>query len=164
MAKGRERSAKWYFQNEKEVMEELGFTVTKGSGNTWIDKEDGHNDYVLAQLKSTDKESYKLNLLDLEKLEYNATVSRKLPMFIIQFLQNDDRYALVKIEDIPKIAEYIKTGETEVHHSDVLEGLHSVLENKPKVKPIKKIKSNKSARDAFYRAKEEEAYNRKYRR
>lgn len=162
MAKGRERSAKWYFRNEKEVMEELGFEVTKGSGNSWIDKEDGHNEHVLAQLKSTDKESYKVNLLDLEKLEYHATVSRKIPMFIIQFLKNDSRYALVAIDDIPLIAEYIKTGEMQKPDRELIEGLHEALE-KPKKNKRPKIKSSVSAREQFHKEKAEQYEGRKRR-
>jgi hypothetical protein len=159
MSKGRERSVKWYFRNEKEVMKELGFTPTAGSGNSWLDKEDGHNDYILAQLKSTDKESYKLKELDLLKLEYNANVSKKIPMFILQFLKNDSRYALVKIEDIPKVAEYIKTGHTEINKLDlgIIEGDD---EEQPKIK--NKIKSSSKAREKFYKQKEKEREARKW--
>lgn len=113
LAKGRQRSQKWYLKNEAEVMQELGLKETKGSGNGWIEKEDGQNDFIICQLKSTDKESYRIKQLDLDKLEYNASIANKIPMFVIQFLNNDSRYALVAIDDIPAISKYIKVGEIE---------------------------------------------------
>ena len=161
MAKGRQRSTKWYFQNEKEVIQELGLTPTKGSGSNWVEKEDGENDHVLAQLKSTDHRSYKLNQLDLEKLEYHASVSNKIPMFVIQFLNNDSRYALVQIEDIPLLAEYIKTGE--IQHSVQAPIIDLEKPKKPKQsKP--KVVSSKSARDKFYKEKQQAFEERKYKK
>lgn len=151
MAKGRERTQKWYLRNEEEVMKDLGLSPTRASGSGWIEKEDGHNDYVIAQLKSTDKQSYKLSKLDLDKLEHNALVSHKIPMFIIQFLKDDSRYALVNIEDIPKIAEYIETGETQVDDTFDID-LSGRVETKPK--RVKKIKSSASSREQFYKEKE----------
>jgi hypothetical protein len=159
MSKGRERSQKWYFQNEKEVMIELGFTPAKGSGSGWIDKEDGENDYLIAQLKSTDKQSYKLNQLDIEKLEYHAMVSRKTPVFVIQFLNKDSRYALMAIDDIPKVAEYIKTGEI-IKHSEEL-----ILSPEDDIKPKKSkptIKSNANARDKFNKQRQKDWEDRKW--
>ena len=42
----------------------------------------------LCQLKSTDKESIKLNKRDIDVLNYNAGVCHKMPVFAIQFLQS----------------------------------------------------------------------------
>lgn len=159
MVKGRERTTKFYFKNEKEVMQELGLVPTKGSGSSWLEKEDGSNDYVIAQLKSTDKASYKLNQLDLEKLEYNAAVSSKVPMFVIQFLNNDSRYALMAIEDIPKIAQYINTGYIEEADRMPMMDLEDV---KPKRKKKPKIVNSKSARDQFFTEKQDAWENRRF--
>lgn len=158
MPKGRERSAKFYLKNEYEVMKDLGLKATKGSGNTWIDKEDGQNDHIICQLKSTDKESYKLTQLDLEKLEYNAMVSRKIPMFLLQFLNKDSRYAIVALEDIPKIAKYINTGEIEKPQESLIE-LQDIKPKKPN-KP--KISSSKNAREKFFKEKEKKWEERKW--
>lgn len=158
MAKGRERTTKWYFKNEAEVMKELGLKPAKGSGSGWVEKEDGSNDYVIAQLKSTDKESYKLNQIDLQKLEYNALVSSKIPLFLLQFLNNDSRYAIVKLEDIPLLAKYIETGHVEIKET-VIE-----LEDEPKQKQhVKKIGSSAKAREKFFKDKEE-SWNKRKRR
>lgn len=161
MAKGRERTTKFYFNNEKEVMESLGLKPTKGSGSNWVEKEDGENDHVLAQLKSTDKESYKVTQLDLEKLEYHAMVANKIPMFIIQFLNKDSRYALVAIDDISKIAEYIETGDVEKIDYEVPVNLN---EPKKKKRNKPKIKSNADARKRFFEEKEKQWEERKWRK
>ena len=62
------RSTKFYRKNEAEVMQQLGLKPTKNSGAGWIEKEDGQNDYIIAQLKSTDANSIKVNLRDIEIL------------------------------------------------------------------------------------------------
>ena len=58
------RNGKFYRKNEREVMKNLGLKPTKNSGSGWIEKEDGENETIIAQLKSTDSESIKVNLLD----------------------------------------------------------------------------------------------------
>lgn len=156
--KGRERKAKFYFRNEEEVLKELGLKPAAGSGNGWIDKEDGENDYVICQLKSTDKQSYKLNKLDLEKLEYHSNVSNKIPLFVIQFLKDNSRYALMNIEDIPKIAEYIETGETHIENINL-----DIVETKPKQNK-NKIKSSKSDREKFFEERSKEWEEKKRRK
>lgn len=161
MAKGRERSVKWYFKNEKEVMADLGLTPTKGSGSGWIDKEDGENDFILAQLKSTDKASYTLKQFDLERLEYNAAVSNKIPIFIIQFLNKDARYALVALDDIPSIAEYIKVGEVTKASEGLIYNPEEQTDPSPKVvKP--KIKSSSKAKNKYYQDKQKAWEDNKY--
>lgn len=100
MVKGRERTQKWYLENEKHVMSFLGLTPCKGSGNGAVEKEDGYNDKVLAQLKSTDKMSYKMDHFDLEKLSYHAMYSNKLPLFVLEFLKYDELWLCCKVEDI----------------------------------------------------------------
>lgn len=164
MAKGRERSAKFYFDNEKEVMLSLGLTPTPGSGSGWVNKEDGENDHLLCQLKSTDKSSYSLKQLDLQKLEYNATVANKIPLFIVQFLKSNDMYVLCNLSDIPDIAQYLETGEVKQTSKDTLiSDLASAKETKPKKKQTPKIKSSISAREAFHKEQQAKYENRKRR-
>ena len=59
------RSFKFYRKNEEEVMGALGLKPTKNSGSGWIEKEDGQNDYLICQLKSTDAQSIKVNQKDM---------------------------------------------------------------------------------------------------
>ena len=63
------RSGKFYRKNEKEVMESLGLKPTYNSGSGWVEKEDGQNEDVICQLKSTDAQSIKINQKDIRILE-----------------------------------------------------------------------------------------------
>ena len=80
------RKQKFWFKNEKRVMKRLGFEPVPGSGSGWVNKEDGENEFALVQLKSTDADSYRLNYLDIEKLEYHAAVSHKIPVMFVEFM------------------------------------------------------------------------------
>lgn len=102
------RSTKFYRKNEKEVMERLGFKQTRNSGATWIDKADGQNDHCICELKSTDKESYKIEQTTLHTLEVHAIEAHKLPVFALQFLNIDEVWLAVKESDIQAFKELIK--------------------------------------------------------
>lgn len=112
MVQSKRRSTKWYRKNEEQVMEKLGLVPTKNSGAGWIEKEDGQNDYLICQLKSTDMGSIGVKKKDLETLEYNAGVSHKIPVFALQFIgdASDDVWIMVKPEDIREVSKYIETG------------------------------------------------------
>lgn len=142
------RSFKFYRQNEAEVMESLGLKPTKNSGSGWIEKEDGQNDFVICQLKSTDAQSIKVNQKDIRVLEKNARIEHKLPMFAIQFLNTNEVWLMVKPEDIQQITEYIKTGECYIH-DNVLDDEGDTLEDLTIKSMSKVIKSSEDARIAF---------------
>lgn len=102
------RKTAFWFKNEKELMHSLGMKGTPGSGNGVI-KEDGQNEHLIAQLKSTDGSSLVIKLEDVTSLLYHATVSHKLPIFINQFF-NGPILVSVRLEDLKEIAEYMETG------------------------------------------------------
>ena len=110
MGNNQPRSFKFYRKNEEEVMKSLGLKPTKNSGSGWIEKEDGQNDYVICQLKSTDAQSIKVNQKDIRTLEKNAMIEHKIPMFAIQFLNTGEVWLMLKPYDLPDAAEYILTG------------------------------------------------------
>lgn len=145
------RSGKFYRNNEKQIMQSLGLEPTPNSGSGWIVKEDGQNDNVICQLKSTDANSIKLNKQDLDKLNYNSLVSHKLPLFVFQFLQSNEIYLVIKPEVLKDIVNYIETGE--VNKNELLINLSDVENTKP-TKPVKTIKSSSKSRQAFSKATE----------
>jgi hypothetical protein len=152
-----------YFKNEKELLESFGLTQCKGSGSGWLEKEDGYNDFILCQLKSTNKEEIRIKKLDLDKLEYNANVSHKIPLFIIQFIDSGEVYFLVKPLDIPEVFWYIIDGEVEVRTPVVLEeererkGEEREGGERRKEKINRKvIKSSINARKQFWRRRQKE--------
>ena len=128
-------------------MKSLGLKPTKNSGSGWVEKEDGISDAVICQLKSTDKESIKLNKRDIDVLNYNAGVCHKMPVFAIQFLQSNEVYLLVKPDMLADVAKYIETG-TYASQNDFLDLDVSDTEETT-VKAKRKIKSSSSARIRF---------------
>lgn len=151
------RTGKFYSKNEKEIMSKYGLKATPMSGAGWIAKEDGYNDYVLAQLKSTDANSYKLLLDDIDKLEYHAIVENKIPLFIIEFLQRDEVYFVLKPNDLVKLSKYLELGEYK--ETKILNELNELNEKKEKElnnNKRKKIESSNKARKRFYKELEEE--------
>ena len=141
------RSFRFYRKNEADVMKSLGLKPTKNSGSGWVEKEDGLSDAVLCQLKSTDKESIKLNKRDIDVLNYNAGVCHKMPVFAIQFLQSNEVYLLVKPSMLCDLSKYIDTGTYE-SQSDFLDLELSDVEETT-VETKRKIKSSSSARIRF---------------
>lgn len=147
------RSFKFYRKNEEEVMESLGLKPTKNSGSGWIEKEDGQNDYLICQLKSTDAQSIKVNQKDIRILEYNAEVAHKIPIFAIQFLNTGEVWLMAKPVDFSAVAEYINTNT--VSNNSATKSLFDDIEEADDVvqRPRKKIGSSKSSREAFYKEK-----------
>ena len=114
-------------------------------------KEDGQNEYLICQLKSTDKQSISVKQSDIRILEKNAGVSHKIPIFAIQFLNTGEIWLMSKPEDYTEVAKYINTGKCEKP-----QGIDVELEELPK--PQKKvITSNADAREEF---KKEQSENR----
>ena len=156
MGNNQPRSFKFYRKNEQEVMKSLGLKPTKNSGSGWIEKEDGQNDYVICQLKSTDAQSIKVNQKDIRTLEKNAMIEHKIPMFAIQFLNTGEVWLMLKPDDLPDAAEYILTGSIKENR---LEQLGIDLEASEDLRAIshKSIKSSGSSRERFH-----EQQNKKY--
>lgn len=144
------RSTRFYRKNEAEVMEALGLRPTKNSGAGWVEKEDGQNDHLIAQLKSTDAASIKVNLRDIEIMEANALVSHKVPVFVIQFLGTGDIFVMARPSDMEQVVEYINTGSCQ----RPTDGFELTEGKKPKVK---QIKSSEDSRKAFWDNKRKEA-------
>ena len=141
------RSGKFYRNNEREVMKLLGLEPTPNSGSGWLVKEDGQNENVICQLKSTDNNSIKINKLDLDKLSYNSLVAHKLPVFAIQFLNSNEVFLVIKPEDITDIAKYINTGEKPKIELDFI-NIPDTKQNRIQ-KDVRVIKSSSNSRKAF---------------
>ena len=139
------RSGKFYRKNEAEVMESLGLKPTKNSGSGWVEKSDGQSDRIICELKSTDAQSYRLKLEDLHKLEYNANVAHKLPVFAVQFLAGNEVFLLVKPELLRDVAEFLETGECS--HKNTSVELVGHEECAPCANRV--IKSSSDARERF---------------
>lgn len=143
------RSTKFYRKNEAEVMQSLGLVPTKNSGAGWKEKEDGQNDMVIAQLKSTDANSIRVDLFDIHKLIYNGNVAHKLPIFVIQFLKSKEVFVLIKPEDISTVSQYINSGEV-----TALPEINLDIQEDEIINKKEKIKSGN--REGFWQEREKE--------
>lgn len=141
------RKGKFYSKNEKEVMKGLGLTPAPASGAGWIVKEDGENELSMVQLKSTDSTRYTLDMLDMKKLEYHAQVSNRIPIFLVQFLQEDRMYAIVPVDSILDLSKALETGHVQERISIKPEKL---------VSSRALIRSSKTSRDKFFEEKEKQ--------
>ena len=148
------RSGKFYSKNEKETLSKLGLRPIPFSGAGWVEKEDGENEFSLVQLKSTEASSYRVDMLDIKKLEYHASVSNKVPIFLIQFLKHDKIYALVNLEDLDELHEIFNNEDNIVRKK----GSDSYEE----VAVVKKmVQSSSKARKQFFEEKEKQYAKRK---
>lgn len=152
------RSGKFYRKNEEEVMRSLGLEPTVNSGSGWIEKEDGQNEHVICQLKSTDANSISVKKLDLDKLSRNAAVSHKLPVFAIQFLESQEVYLIVKPEILQEVSEYIETGKVETLEEFI--GLDGTMASEVAREPTRVIRSSDAARKR-YRQEQNAKYKKK---
>ena len=97
-------------------------------------------------------QSIKVNQKDIRILEYNASVSHKIPIFAIQFLNTNEVWLMAKPEDFTDVAQYISTGKCDTRY----EQLGIDLDNAREIKSVKinKVKSSSSARECFHRDRE----------
>lgn len=150
------RTGKFYYSNEKKTLLSLGLTPIPGSGSGWIHKEDGENDEVLVQLKSTDYSSYRINLLDIKKLEYHSLNANKIPVFLIQFLKENKIYALVSVSDIKEISDSLFCKKP-------IKKVFNIEENETEVQNERKVvKSSVKSGEKFYEEKEKMKGGRKW--
>lgn len=139
------RSGKFYRKNEREVMEQLGLKPTVNSGSGWIEKEDGQNDAVICQLKSTDAQSITVKLDDIKTLQYNAQTEHKLPVFAIQFLQSNEVFVLVSPEDLTQVSKYLRDG-SKPRHDEFFDEI-SQIEDTSSTDARRMITSSNNARE-----------------
>jgi hypothetical protein len=150
------RSGKFYRQNEAEVMKKLGFKPTKNSGSGWIEKEDGQNDFLIAQLKSTDAMSIRIQQKDISTLEENAAIAHKIPCFVIQFLNNGDVFVMARPEDFPQVAQYMDTGVCQKPSDEFALPLNINTPTKTNDPTDHSVKSSAKAREKFHKEQEKE--------
>lgn len=131
-------------------MKRLGLEPTPNSGAGWKHKEDGQSEQLIAQLKSTDAKSMRFNLDDFHKLEYNAIVAHKIPLFVMQFIESNDIFILIKPADLPSVAQYLETGVLDIVRNDIALDEQTQQE----AKPVKVVKSG--SRQGFWAQKEME--------
>ena len=105
-------------------------------------------------------------MLDIKKLEYHASVSNKIPIFLIQFLKQDKLYCLLEVNELLSVNTLyslsklkLKEKEGILKYTEEKEANLVIEENTEIQKP--KIKSSKNAREKFFKEREEKYGKRK---
>ena len=93
-------TSRFWFKNEKEVLRSLGLTPTKGSGSGQVEKEDGYNDDVLLQLKSTAARQITVHKKDVDDLVLHASVEHRAPVFAVNFIEDGSVWLMVRPQDV----------------------------------------------------------------
>lgn len=155
------RDFKFYREDEQRVMEYLGFTPTKNSGSGWIEKEDGESNTAIAQMKSTDKASIRIQQSDIRTLEKNASTSHKVPVFVLEFLNTGEIWVMAKPHDMVTVADGFREHVTptkqvpEIMASAIWDDVKDDFDGMPfngSNKPV--VKSSSKARDKFHKDQE----------
>ena len=143
--------SKFWFRNEKNVMKRLGLNSVPGSGSDWIHKEDGESDTVMVQLKSTEADSYRVNYLDIEKLEYHAQVAHKIPIFLVEFLGRGT-YMMLNVDDLEDLKSVCFGGSPYLsENTSSVNTMPADIDIQEPPKQLKKVKSgSNSSRNKFY--------------
>lgn len=148
---------KFWRKNERDVCKQLGLRPVPGSG-AGMEKEDGENDYILCQLKSTDAASYQLRKLDVEKLLYHAEVDCKIPLFVIQFMDTTmPLLALTPVDELQNVSKYLN-GEL---FNDGKQNVSDFMPTTKKHRKKPKIRASKTSNNDLLDQLMSEQYNRK---
>lgn len=154
---GQRRTGRWYSKHEKEILASLNLKPTPASGSGWLQKEDGYNDNILAQLKSTDKSSLILKLDDINKLEYHAAVQNKAPLFIVDFIAREAPYFLVRSTELALLYKLLLEDKPSSQTmSNTLQGMDILSPINSNSNIPQKVISSAKAKEEFYINKQQE--------
>lgn len=101
---------KWVKQ-EKRIMRKYGLKPQPFSGAGLLFKEDGENEFVLAQLKCTKGKSIAINKKDVLTLIKHSNESHKKPAFFITFMgqfENEITLICARPFDLVDVAKNLK--------------------------------------------------------
>lgn len=144
-----QRAARFYGKNEAATMRELGFSPVPRSGAGWIRKEDGENEAILCQLKSTDAGEARLRRIDLERLAYHAAISHKVPLFAVQFLSDGKIYFVIEKDKFAETAKALEGKSKAEQVSPSLLCAGATQEGEPAQNCAEEIYSAREARDVL---------------
>lgn len=92
-------------RQERGLAKELGGSVNAGSGNGWVRKGDVRSDKELWELKITSAKSYSLKHAELDKLNNQALMDGRIPIFLIEFMQQGDSFVVLSKDDYMELRE-----------------------------------------------------------
>lgn len=97
-------------RQEKALARKLGGSVNSGSGNGWVRKGDVRTENELWELKITDAKSYSLKDAELIKLNEQALLDGRIPIFLVEFKKSSNAYVILTVEDYEDLRERANLG------------------------------------------------------
>lgn len=86
-------------RQERALAKQLQGSVNAGSGNGWVRKGDVRSDKELWECKITSAKSYSLKRADLNKLNEQALMDGRIPIFLIEFMQEGESFVVLSKDD-----------------------------------------------------------------
>lgn len=108
-------------KQERSLAKELGGSVNAGSGNGWVRKGDVRAEHELWECKITSAKSYSLKEMDLEKLETQALMDGRIPVFLVEFLKSGGEYVILSKNDYLEMRETYFGNEAKNYVADVVQ-------------------------------------------
>lgn len=108
-------------RQERSLAKQLGGSVNAGSGNGWVRKGDVRSEHELWECKITSAKSYPMKIEELEKLENQAIVDGRIPVFLVEFLKSGGEYVILSKNDYLEMRETYFGNETTNRVADVVQ-------------------------------------------
>jgi len=90
---------------EKRTARDFGGITTPGSGNQWHSKADVKTPTELIECKTTTKASFTLKASDLKKIQDQALIEDRVPVFQVDFENDGVKCVVLSIYDYMRLRE-----------------------------------------------------------
>jgi hypothetical protein len=92
-------------RQERALAREVLGSVNAGSGNGWVRKGDVRSDKELWECKITSAKSFSLKQADLAKLNTQALMDGRIPIFLIEFMKQGESFVILTKDDYMELRE-----------------------------------------------------------
>ena len=93
----------FWAKHEKEVMRQLHLNPQPASGASWLKPEDGENNAIVAQLKSTKGGAITIRRTVIVDLINHALISHKVPVLVLDFVDSF-LFVAFRIQDLEELS------------------------------------------------------------
>lgn len=92
-------------RQERALAREVLGSVNAGSGNGWVRKGDVRAPKELWECKITSAKSFSLKHADLDKVNKQALMDGRIPIFLIEFMKQGDSFVILSKDDYMELRE-----------------------------------------------------------
>lgn len=92
-------------RQERALAKELRGSVNAGSGNGWVRKADVRASKELWECKITSAKSFSVKHAELNKLNNQALMDGRIPIFLIEFKEQGESFVILSKDDYMELRE-----------------------------------------------------------